>query len=92
MGNHYLEILFQIVHGKPVLLTLKGETLPDKRGYLDLAVTQHNFQPLPIGLRFAITQPIEIRNRGNGKIEFELDLGPIEKLQEDNYNFPIFEF
>lgn len=37
------------------MIKLKGETLPSKRGYLELRTPQFEFDPLPIGLRLGIS-------------------------------------
>jgi hypothetical protein len=36
-------------------------------------------------------QSVEIRNRGSGKLDYELDLSTIEALQAENFDFPIFK-
>jgi hypothetical protein len=91
IGQHYLNILFQIVHGKPIVLTLRGETLPSKKGYLELRKDVFEFDPLPIGSRVGITQPIEIRNLADAKVSYSVDLSSLDSYTKENYHFPIFE-
>lgn len=91
IGQHYLNILFQIVHGKPIVLTLRGETLPPKKGFLELRKDVFEFDPLPIGSRVGITQPIEIRNLADAKVTYSVDLSLLDNYTKENYNFPIFE-
>lgn len=91
VGQHYLSILFQIIHGKPVVLTLLGELLPPKLGYVELPLKQYTFDPLPIGLRIGVTQPIPIRNFGSGKANYEVDIEALREFNRQNYSFPVFE-
>lgn len=91
IGQHNLNIFFQIIHGKPIVLTLKGETLPQKRGFLELRDSKFEFEPQPIGLGVGITQPVEIRNLGDNKVAYEVDTSSLDIFTKSNYDFSIFE-
>jgi hypothetical protein len=47
--------------------------------------------PVPIGLEWAITYPIEIRNLGITKLKYTIDIEKLEELNKKNYDFSIFE-
>ena len=91
IGQHNLNIFFQIIHGKPIVITLKGETLPQKRGFIELRTEKFEFDPQPIGLGVGITQPIELRNVGDNKVTFEIDTSSLSAFTRSNYDFSIFE-
>lgn len=91
IGQHNLNVIFQIIHGKPIVLTLKGETLTPKRGFLQLRAPEFEFEPLPIGLTVGVTQPIKIKNIGDNKVTYEISSSNLEEFVKENYKFPIFE-
>ena len=45
----------------------------------------------PIGLEWAVTYPIEIKNLGITKLKYQIDTSALEALNEKNYDFRIFE-
>ena len=45
----------------------------------------------PIGLEWAVTYPIEIKNLGITKLKYTIDTSALEALNENNYDFRIFE-
>lgn len=47
--------------------------------------------PVPIGLEWAITYPIEIKNLGITKLKYQIDMSRMEKLNQDNHDFRVFE-
>lgn len=47
--------------------------------------------PTPIGLEWAVTYPIEIKNLGITKLKYHIDTSPLEALNQNNYDFRIFE-
>jgi hypothetical protein len=46
---------------------------------------------VPIGIEWAVTYPIEIKNLGITKLKYQVDTTLLEKLNTENYNFRIFE-
>ena len=91
IGQHCLNIFFQIIHGKPIVISLKGETLPQKRGFLELRHNRFEFEPQPIGLGVGITQPIELRNVGDNKINYEVNTSALTNFTKSNFDFSIFD-
>jgi len=47
--------------------------------------------PIPIGLEWAVTYPIEIKNLGITKLKYQIDTAALEALNSKNYNFRIFD-
>ena len=47
--------------------------------------------PTPIGLEWAVTYPIEIKNLGITKLKYQIDTTALEALNQNNYDFRIFE-
>ena len=80
VDEHNLKIFLQIENGKPLILNFKGETL-SRRAHLQLIKDEYNIPPIPIGLEWAVTYPIEMKNLGISKLIYKIDL---EKLEEMN--------
>lgn len=47
--------------------------------------------PVPIGIEWAVTYPIEIKNLGITKLKYQIDITLLERLNKDNYDSRIFE-
>jgi hypothetical protein len=47
--------------------------------------------PTPIGLEWAVTYPIEVKNLGITKLKYQIDTTALEALNQSNYDFRIFE-
>jgi hypothetical protein len=47
--------------------------------------------PTPIGIEWAVTYPIEIKNLGITKLKYQIDTAALESLNQNNYDFRIFE-
>ena len=67
--KHHLNLFFQIANGKPLAIRFEGETL-HRRAQLQLIKHTYDLPPVPIGLEWAITYPIEIRNLGITKLKY----------------------
>jgi hypothetical protein len=87
---HHLQSFFQINNGKPLIINLMGETL-HRRAYLRLLKDIYYLPACPIGLEWAVTYPIEIKNMGITKLKYQIDTEALEHLNESNYDFRIFE-
>ena len=87
---HYLKVFFHILNGKPLIINLQGETL-HRRAQLQLLKDIYYLPPVPIGIEWAVTYPIEIKNLGITKLKYQIDTTLLEKLNNENYNFRIFE-
>ena len=46
---------------------------------------------MPIGLEWAITYPIEIKNLGITKLKYQIHTEQLEELNKQNYDFRVFE-
>lgn len=51
----------------------------------------YTLPPVPIGLEWAITYPIEIKNLGITKLKYQIDTAKLEELNRTNFDFKIFE-
>ena len=66
---HYLKVYFSILNGKPLIINLQGETLK-RRAQLQLLKNLYHLPPVPIGLEWPVTYPIEIKNLGISKLKY----------------------
>jgi hypothetical protein len=57
---HHLQVFLQISNGKPLILEFKGETL-SRRAHLQLLKDEYHIPPIPIGLEWSVTYPIEMK-------------------------------
>lgn len=87
VGEHHLSIFFQVLNGKPLVLKFAGRTLHPRRGHLQLRKETFVLPPTPIDLATPITYPLEVRNYGSIKFEYEIDEEPLRELAAKNYNF-----
>lgn len=87
---HHLKVFLQILNGKPLILNFNGETL-SRRAHLRLCKDEYHIPPVPIGLEWSVTYPIEIKNLGITKLKYKVDLENIEALNKENYNFRVFD-
>ena len=90
VSQHYLKTFLQIQNGKPLIINLMGETL-HRRAYMRLIKDVYYLPPTPIGLEWAVTYPIEIKNLGITKLKYTIDTSPLEALNSNNYDFRVFE-
>lgn len=88
--KHHLNIFFQIMNGKPLAIRFEGETL-HRRAQLQLIKHTYDLPPVPIGLEWAITYPIEIKNLGITKLKYQIDTSRLEQLNAENHDFRVFE-
>ena len=47
--------------------------------------------PVPIGLEWPVTYPIEVKNLGITKLNYYIDTTELENLNAANYDFRIFD-
>lgn len=88
--KHHLNIFFQIINGKPLKIRFEGETL-HRRAQLQLIKHTYTLPPIPIGLEWPITYPIEIKNLGINRLKYQIDLSAMEELNARNYDFSVFD-
>jgi len=84
--SHHLNVFFQISNGKPLLLKFEGQTL-HRRAQLQMLKHTYQLPPVPIGLEWPITYPIEIKNLGITKLKYQIDTTQLEELNKLNYDF-----
>eukprot|EP00755_Sulcionema_specki_P030874 Sspe_Gene.18719::Locus_6766_Transcript_1_1_Confidence_1.000_Length_5890::g.18719::m.18719 len=90
-GRHSLPILLRIEDGRCTLLELVGETLKEDAVHLDIPSLSHSFAPVAIGDLEPPVQYFELRNSSHNPVKYELDPAPFERIQEENFDFPIFQ-
>lgn len=90
VGKHQLATEFLIINGKPLQITFKGETL-HRRAQLSLQKHTYHIPPVPIGLDWAVTYPVEIKNLGITKLKYQIDTAKLEELNRVNFDFRIFD-
>jgi hypothetical protein len=73
-----------------LIINLQGETL-HRRAQLQLLKDIYHLPPVPIGIEWAVTYPIEIKNLGITKLKYQIDISKLEQLNRDNFEFRIFE-
>jgi len=88
--KHHLNVFFQISNGKPLLLRFEGETL-HRRAQLQMLKHTYQLPPVPIGLEWPITYPVEIKNLGITKLKYQIDTSALEELNAGNYDFRVFD-
>jgi len=88
--KHHLQAFLQLTNGKPLVINLVGETL-HRRANLRLLKDIYQMPPTPIGLEWAVTYPIEIKNVGITKLKYCIDTSELEQLCATNYDFRVFE-
>ena len=47
--------------------------------------------PTPIGIEWAVTYPIEVKNLGITKLKYQIDTAALETINQNNFDFRIFE-
>lgn len=88
--KHHLNVFFQISNGKPLLLRFEGQTL-HRRAQLQMLKHTYQLPPVPIGLEWPITYPIEIKNLGITKLKYQIDTTQLDDLNAGNYDFQVFQ-
>lgn len=51
----------------------------------------YHIPPVPIGLDWAVTYPVEIKNLGITKLKYQIDTAKLEELNRVNFDFRIFD-
>jgi len=90
-GLHILPVLLDIQEGKRLCLKLTGRSLRQNERHLHFINNTHAFQPVAIGDADPPVQYYELRNLSSDLVQYKLDSTALQKLQQDNYNFPVFK-
>ena len=51
----------------------------------------YHLPPVPIGLEWPVTYPIEIKNLGISKLKYQIDTNTLEELNAKNYDFRVMD-
>ncbi|TPX66179.1 hypothetical protein SpCBS45565_g04639 [Spizellomyces sp. 'palustris'] len=92
-GLHKLPVMFKLKNGttqssKEVMINFVGYSVPPAKKCLHFHSSEHTFQPVSIG---TLEPPVQLMNRGAVSLEYTLDLSPLERLKEENFNVEILQ-
>ncbi|XP_032920268.1 cilia- and flagella-associated protein 65 isoform X1 [Catharus ustulatus] len=90
IGTDRLPVLLKISYGHEVLLTFSGVTVEHDQRYVHFASTNHRFSPIAVGRSHPPTQIYTLYNGGSMPVTFEVQLDSIMKIQEENFQHPVF--
>ncbi|XP_076448439.1 cilia- and flagella-associated protein 65-like [Babylonia areolata] len=90
-GTDRLPVLLKIARGREILLNFVGVTVEPDRKYIHFPSKKHMFTPVPVGEKTSPKQVYELYNGGAVPVYYELDLTPLDIIQKENYDQPIFE-
>ncbi|NWV30401.1 CFA65 protein, partial [Origma solitaria] len=90
IGTDRLPVLLKISSGHEVLLTFSSVTVESDERYVHFASTKHFFAPIAVGGFQPPTQTYKLYNGGSMPVTFEVQLDNIEKMQETNFQHPVF--
>ncbi|XP_023786926.1 cilia- and flagella-associated protein 65 isoform X4 [Cyanistes caeruleus] len=90
IGTDRLPVLLKISYGHEILLTFSGVTVEHDQRYVHFASTKHLFTPIAVGRSHPPTQIYKLYNGGSMPVTFEVQLDNIVKIQEKNFQHPVF--
>lgn len=90
-GTDRLPVLLKLARGREILLNFIGVTVKPDRRYLHFPSNKHMFTPVPIGEKTSPKQVYELYNGGAIPVCYELDLTPLDIIEKENFDQPIFE-
>ncbi|NWX98190.1 CFA65 protein, partial [Nothoprocta ornata] len=90
IGTDHLPVLLKVSHGREILLNFCGVTVEPGQHYVQFTSTKHLFTPVAIGSPHPPTQIFELYNGGSLPVMFEVQLDNIERIQEENFQHPVF--
>ncbi|XP_039553133.1 cilia- and flagella-associated protein 65 isoform X1 [Passer montanus] len=90
IGTDRLPVLLKISYGHEILLTFSGVTVEHNQRYVHFASTKHVFAPIAVGRSQPPTQIYKLYNGGSMPVTFEVQLDNIVKIQEKNFQHPVF--
>uniref|UniRef100_A0A8D0LCE8 Cilia and flagella associated protein 65 n=1 Tax=Sphenodon punctatus TaxID=8508 RepID=A0A8D0LCE8_SPHPU len=89
-GTDRLPLLLKVSHGREILLNFIGVTVELGRRYVHFTSTRHMFAPIAIGTYSPPKQVFELYNGGSMSVAYEIQLEPLTRLQEENFQHPVF--
>ncbi|KAM6259969.1 cilia- and flagella-associated protein 65 isoform 4-T4 [Spheniscus humboldti] len=90
IGTDHLPVLLKVSYGHEILLNFSGVTVEQDQRYIHFASTKHFFTPIAIGTSHPPTQLYELYNGGAMPVMFEVQLDNIVRIQEENFQHPVF--
>ncbi|NXM70139.1 CFA65 protein, partial [Serilophus lunatus] len=90
VGTDRLPVLLKVSYGHEILLTFIGVTVEHDRRYVHFASTKHLFTPVAVGGSHPPTQIYKLYNGGSMPVMFEVQLDSIMRVQEENFQHPVF--
>ncbi|NXS28662.1 CFA65 protein, partial [Pomatostomus ruficeps] len=90
IGTDSLPVLLKISYGHEILLTFSGVTVEHDQRYVHFASTKHLFAPIAVGGSQPPIQIYKLYNGGSMPVTFEVQLDNIVKIQEKNFQHPLF--
>ncbi|XP_032841235.2 cilia- and flagella-associated protein 65 isoform X2 [Tyto alba] len=90
IGTDHLPVLLKISYGHEILLNFRGVTVEQDQQYVHFASAKHLFTPIAIGTSHPPTQIYELYNGGSVPVTFEVQLDNIVRIQEENFQHPVF--
>eukprot|EP01136_Pigoraptor_vietnamica_P041035 Opistho-1_new@13534 len=91
VSHDRLPVILKLEKGRQIMLNLCGHTLAQNARFLHVPTSHHWFYPISIGDANPPIQSFELHNAGTSPLDFELDLGNLDRVRADNHSFPIFE-
>ncbi|NWI42888.1 CFA65 protein, partial [Picathartes gymnocephalus] len=90
IGTDRLPVLLKISYGHEILLNFSSVTVEHDQRYVHFASTKHLFTPIAVGGCQPPTQIYKLYNGGSMPVTFEIQLDNIVKIQEKNFQHPVF--
>ncbi|NXQ83391.1 CFA65 protein, partial [Nyctibius grandis] len=90
IGTDHLPVLLKVSYGHEILLNFSSVTVEQDQRYIHFASTKHLFAPIAIGTSHPPTQIYELYNGGTMPVMFDVQLDNIVRIQEENFQHPIF--
>ncbi|NWU32774.1 CFA65 protein, partial [Dyaphorophyia castanea] len=90
IGTDRLPVLLKISYGHEILLTFSSVTVEQNQRYVHFASSEHHFAPIAVGSSHPPTQIYKLYNGGSMPVTFEVQLDNIVKIQEKNFQHPVF--
>ncbi|NWI97813.1 CFA65 protein, partial [Pitta sordida] len=90
IGTDRLPVLLKVSYGHEILLTFIGMTVERDQRYVHFASTKHFFTPVAVGGSCPPTQIYKLYNGGSMPVMFEVQLDNIMRIQEENFQHPVF--
>ena len=90
-GTDRLPVLLKLARGREILLNFIGVTVESDRPYIHFPSNKFLFAPVPIGEKNSPKQVYELYNGGAVTVKYKIDVSPLQALQEENFDHPVFE-